>query len=111
MRQVLLIGSGRLSRHLQFYFTQISLPFTVWSRKHHDEAELRKKIASCSHVLIAIRDDALESFISSHDFTGKTVVHFSGSLVVEGAYGAHPLMTFGPDLYDLDVYKNISFVL
>lgn len=111
MRQVLLIGSGRLSSHLQFYFSQISLPFIAWSRKHHSDEDLRQKINLCSHVLVAIRDDALESFISSHDFSGKTIVHFSGSLVIEGAYGAHPLMTFGPDLYELETYKSISFVL
>lgn len=111
MRQVLLIGSGRLARHLQSYFTQISLPFISWSRADHEEADLRRKISLSSHVLIAIRDDALEPFINSHNFTGKTVVHFSGSLVIPGAFGAHPLMTFGPELYDLQTYKNISFVL
>lgn len=111
MRQVLLVGSGRLSQHLQFYFSEISLPFIVWSRRDHDENDLRKKIADSSHVLVAIRDDALETFLAAHDFSGKTVVHFSGSLVLDGACGAHPLMTFGPDLYDLETYKNIPFVL
>lgn len=111
MRQVLLIGSGRLAQHLQSYFQQIALPYLSWSRAQNDEADLLRKISLSSHVLIAIRDDALEEFISSHYFEEKTVVHFSGSLVIPGAFGAHPLMTFGPETYDLETYKNIPFVL
>jgi predicted short-subunit dehydrogenase-like oxidoreductase (DUF2520 family) len=38
------------------------------------------------------------------------VVHFSGSLVLAGAHGLHPLMSFGPELYDHATYRSIPFV-
>lgn len=38
-------------------------------------------------------------------------LHFSGALVTPLAFGAHPLMTFGPDLYSLEKYKSIPFVV
>ncbi|TAL33488.1 MAG: DUF2520 domain-containing protein [Alphaproteobacteria bacterium] len=38
-------------------------------------------------------------------------IHFSGSLVSKKAWGAHPLMTFGPDLYPLEKYLSIPFVV
>jgi predicted short-subunit dehydrogenase-like oxidoreductase (DUF2520 family) len=38
-------------------------------------------------------------------------IHFSGSLVTRKAYGAHPLMTFGPELYTLEKYLAIPFVV
>jgi 2-dehydropantoate 2-reductase len=40
-----------------------------------------------------------------------TRIHMSGSLVTKKAWGAHPLMTFGPQLYDLEKYLAIPFVL
>jgi hypothetical protein len=38
-------------------------------------------------------------------------IHFSGSLVSKKAWGTHPLMTFGPDLYSLEKYLSIPFVV
>jgi predicted short-subunit dehydrogenase-like oxidoreductase (DUF2520 family) len=39
------------------------------------------------------------------------VIHFSGALEVPGLHGAHPLMTFGHDLYSNDFYARIPFVV
>ena len=38
-------------------------------------------------------------------------MHCSGSLVTPTADAAHPLMTFGRDLYDLTDYQAIPFIL
>jgi len=38
-------------------------------------------------------------------------LHFSGQLVTDMAYAAHPLMTFGPELYTLQDYQKIPWIL
>lgn len=106
----LLIGNGRVSRHLQHYFSQLQLPYRVWSR--NGEAELSSLLDQSTHVLLCIPDDALLSFLEAHPaLQEKTVVHFSGSFVTEMAWGAHPLMTFSHQLYRLEDYQSIPFVV
>jgi len=62
-------------------------------------------------ILLAISDDALEDFITYNlALRSRPLVHFSGSLTIDGAYGLHPLMTFGPETYDLETYRSIPFV-
>jgi predicted short-subunit dehydrogenase-like oxidoreductase (DUF2520 family) len=68
-------------------------------------------LAEADIILLAISDDALEPFLADHPELGtRPLVHFSGSLVLAGAHGFHPLMTFGPELYDLETYRTIPFV-
>jgi hypothetical protein len=59
-----------------------------------------------------VRDATIVPFIDAWPaLQEKHLVHFSGSLVTPVAEGAHPLMTFGPDLYDLATYHSIPFNL
>lgn len=106
---LLLVGNGRLSRHLQRYFRLLGIPFRVWTRK--SEQPFNRALRGCSHVLLAIRDDAIQTFVEEHSLQDKTVVHFSGSLHVQGAWGAHPLMTFAQKAYTFEEYQRIHFVL
>lgn len=112
MRQVpnyLLIGGGRLARHLQHYFFLQKIPFESWERRQ-PITELNKKLQFSTHVLILISDDAIESFIQAN-IHGKLVIHCSGSLITPHAIGAHPLSTFSNQLYDLATYQSIPFIL
>ncbi len=114
MRQVptyLLIGNGRVSRHFQRYFSLLGLSFEVWSREQ-PQSTLLTSIEQATHILILIPDAAIEPFITENLIgVNKSLIHFSGSLVSELAYGAHPLMTFSQDLYELEQYQQIPFVL
>jgi predicted short-subunit dehydrogenase-like oxidoreductase (DUF2520 family) len=116
MRQVpstyLVIGSGRVAKHFERYLSLLDLPFKAWSRRHHTVQELRHLAEVCSPILLLISDTAIPEFLSLHPFlNSKNLVHFSGSLTVEGVQSAHPLMTFAPGVYDLETYKNIPFIL
>jgi predicted short-subunit dehydrogenase-like oxidoreductase (DUF2520 family) len=105
----LIVGDGRLSRHLQHYFSLLDLPFYVWTRKSTEN--LDELISSCSRVCLAIRDDALNEFVLEHPvLKSKITVHFSGAQNIAGIFSAHPLMTFGPEVYTRDIYKAIPFV-
>lgn len=114
MRQVpsyLLIGNGRVARHFHHYFSLLGLPHARWHRAE-PQSVLREQLTKATHILVLITDSAIEDFIREYLYASRAVlVHFSGSLVTEKAYGAHPLMTFSQDLYDRDQYQSFPFVL
>lgn len=114
MRQVpayLLIGNGRVARHIARYFDHLGISCARWYRGM-DEAVLQSSAAAATHILILIRDDAIADFAEYH-LSGASAlkIHFSGALVAEGIYGAHPLTTFGPDVYAPEKYAAIPFVI
>ncbi len=105
-----LIGSGKLSRHIECYLNYLSLPFSKWSRSL--SIPLSKEIVNTSsHVLLAISDDAIEDFIQEHPFLkDKCLIHFSGAMHIQDAFSMHPLMTFAETLYKPEFYKEVPFV-
>lgn len=114
MRQVptyLVIGNGRLARHLLYYFSTLEIDILHWHRAMGADA-LQLLLPKATHLLLAISDRAIEPFVREHlqDATGLKI-HFSGALYSKLVYGAHPLMTFGAYLYDADKYKNIPFII
>ncbi|MBS1969437.1 MAG: DUF2520 domain-containing protein [Bdellovibrionales bacterium] len=111
MTKYLIIGAGKLAKHLNHYLSLLEHHPLNWDRSQ-DPHLLKTKVAEASHVLLAISDSALENFYLKH-LAGldKTVVHFSGALNIPDVIAAHPLMTFGPKLYDRDTYFRIHFVL
>lgn len=118
MRQVpaknssyLLIGSGRLAKHLIHYFGLVKIPLNLWNRRDHSAAELTQLVGQSDKILLAIADQAIEKFVAEHDFSGKSIIHFSGALTVPRTTSAHPLMTFSERFYDLDFYQKIPFIL
>lgn len=115
MRQVptyLIIGNGRIARHFCHYFSLLKIKkYSQWHRSEPLEL-LHERAAQATHILVLIKDSAIEPFIDAHlaAYPAKKI-HFSGSLVSKKAYGAHPLMTFGPELYTLEKYLTIPFVV
>lgn len=114
MRQVphyLIIGNGRVATHIQHYFSLLQLPYSHWHRQQ-PQTQLHEELARATHVLLLISDSGIEPFITTHLQNTKAVkIHFSGCLVTDLAYGAHPLMTFNPSLYDLEKYQAIPFII
>jgi|SRR5579862_1713785 len=117
MRQVpqyFVIGNGRVAKHFRHYFSLLNLPVSTWQRGDSLE-KLQNNAALASHILVLISDQAIENFIQQHlsldPKTKPLLIHFSGSLVTEYAYGAHPLMSFSHQLYQLDDYQSIPFIL
>ncbi|RYZ71378.1 MAG: DUF2520 domain-containing protein [Proteobacteria bacterium] len=107
----LVVGAGKLAKHLNHYLSLLELPFSSWDRSQ-DPHLIHKKISEASHVLLAISDGAIESFYRKY-LAGldKRVVHFSGAMNVEEVMAAHPLMSFGPELYEQSTYERIHFAL
>lgn len=114
MRQVpeyLIIGNGRVSKHFQRYFSLLSIPFAVWHRSQ-PVASLHALSNNASHILLLISDSAIETFVDQYLSDVSAVrIHCSGSLVTALAYGVHPLFCFNEDLYELNEYQSIPFVI
>lgn len=104
-----LVGRGRVAAHVARYLSLEDLHFLTWHRGMEISPE--ESLASAEVILLLISDDSIEEFARAHPALGKgSMVHFSGSLVVDGLPSLHPLMTFGPELYDLETYRTIPFI-
>lgn len=110
---VLLIGSGRLARHLQHWNSLLEKPNSIltWDRSQSPE-QLKSELNKCNIVWLAISDSAIVEFYENFLLnSGKTVVHFSGALNDKRILSAHPLMSFPKDLLPNEVYPQIHFVI
>ena len=109
---VLIIGSGRLARHLQHWAQLSSLAQILMWDRHQDPHLIRRQLNQCTHVWLAISDKAIlpfyEQYIEGFD---HIVVHFSGALSDPRIYGAHPMMSFSHDLLEDGVYPKIQFAV
>ncbi len=107
----LIIGSGRLATHFKHYFHLLKAPYLHWNRKEHSPSDLQKKIDSAQIVWLMISDSSLSQFIETYLSQYKgTILHSSGALEIKQALSLHPLMTFGPELQNLEFYQSIPFV-
>lgn len=107
----MLIGSGRLSRHLQFYFQSLKLIFDHWDRQKPLET-LHRALERRPTVLLAISDQALQPFFETHlKQRDLVVVHFSGALHLAGLIACHPLMSFADRLFPSEFYPRIGFAV
>ncbi len=106
-----MVGNGRVARHFRHYFTLLGLPVSGWSRGGRGPSP-PEALASCRTILVLIPDAEIIPFIDAWPaLRKKRLVHCSGSLITAAAETAHPLMTFGPTLYDLETYRGITFIL
>lgn len=113
--EFLLIGGGRVARHLRFYLSCLDLPVRQWTRDHTlgpdlNDERLRASASGCSHALLAVSDRAIAALADQPPLRSLTRVHFSGALDVAGVNACHPLMTFGPELETRAWYERIPFV-
>ena len=106
---LLLVGNGRLARHLGRYLGLEGVPYAMWHRGSSGPFEEVRDRAE--RVVLLIADDSIEGFLDRYrDGECRIWIHCSGSLSTPLAEGAHPLMAFGPELYDLDTYRRVPFV-
>jgi hypothetical protein len=109
-RQYGIAGNGRASAHLQAYFRLLKVPYKLWHRRSGRSPEAI--LAPCQTVFILLKDSAIAPFIAAHPFLkDKRLIHFSGSLTVEGAAAMHPFMPLSSRRLTLREYRAIPFAL
>ncbi len=109
------VGDGRLSRHWRHYFTSLGIPWMLWSRRHTRGngvrgVAARDALAACPTILLAVPDDAIAPVMArlrAEGLDDRRYVHFCGGRTFAGAFGAHPLMSFGTTLYEPAFYRDI----
>jgi len=117
----LLVGHGKLARHLHHYFHLID-----FKHKHFDNArdlthpELYRKNREVNAIWILTSDQSIESVarsireeMISQDINPEkyTFIHSSAATEIRDMHTLHPLMTFGPELYTLEQYQKIPFAI
>ncbi len=122
MTHYAILGGGRLARHMHHYFSLLNLPVSCWTRDAADSfnthpianatARLRATVQPASHVLLLVSDGAIAEVLKRYPFVHeKNLVHCSGALSIPGVAGAHPLMTFSHELYTLERYQQVPFMV
>ncbi len=106
----LIIGDGRLSKHLQYYFSNLKIEFCVWSRKGNSKIDLDKMARDAKQIWIAVSDRAIEDFVSQLSPYNKPLIHSSGSLIFKNSYDAHLMASFGFNLFESSMYSEIPLV-
>lgn len=108
---ILIIGNGRLAKHFSHYFHLLEQPHHSWHRSQPVKA-LNQLLETPLLIFCLIRDDALASFIQTHLTDSKhTVIHCSGCQSIPNTIGAHPLMTFSSDLFTIEQYQRVAFMV
>jgi len=121
--EYLIIGSGRLARHLAFYLSKNQSKLWFFSRSPLEGLEhLGTRVGTISDApdrairLLLLKDDVLVSFCSEHvkELNRGEIVQCSGSLSIQEfpirVHSYHPLFTFPLDLYPIEKYPTIPFV-
>ena len=116
LKTILIVGSGRLATHLNHWVTlqdfHTKFKILIWDRSQ-DPHLIRTFIQQADYVWLAISDSAIVSFYEKYlmGFEHCQVVHFSGALHDPRMISAHPLMTFGHQLYSDEKYHQIQFAV
>ncbi len=117
-----IVGGGRLAHHFSHYFHLLEIPYTCWARDRYSplntyelpdaEQRLKKALAHADRVLLLVTDQAIAALLQQYPFLyEKQLIHCSGALSFLGVAGAHPLMTYAENLYELEVYQSVPFML
>ncbi|MEZ4846675.1 MAG: DUF2520 domain-containing protein, partial [Bdellovibrionota bacterium] len=105
-----IVGKGRLAGHLMHYFRLKNMHVVQWFRGQTRTPE--QALSTAEIILILINDDEIESFIKANKWLkSKIVIHASGSLVTKHAQGFHPHFNFTQQLYKVETYEKIPFVV
>jgi hypothetical protein len=108
----LLVGQGKLARHLSFYLSQKNIPFEHWldGRKLHDP-NLKPILERVNCVWILVADRAIKELSTKLRELAPALpqMHSSAASEIPGTLTLHPLQTFGLELYPLSTYEAIPF--
>ena len=107
---------------MSHYFSLLGIRWYGWARNPRSginsftEPDPRQRLhlalEHSSHCLMLVSDRAVATLLNQYpELKDHQLIHCSGALTVPGVAGAHPLMTFGRQLYTLDQYQKIPFIV
>lgn len=122
MKNYAILGGGRLARHFSHYFQLSGIQHFCWTRDSRSdfntsdindaEQRLRATVKDADCVLLLVSDAAIAGVLKQYPFLHeKQLIHCSGALSFPGVACAHPLMTFSTQMYDLETWESVPFML
>jgi hypothetical protein len=108
----LLVGQGKLARHLSYYLTKQNIPFKHWpTSRNLADPVLKSQLSQVNAVWILVSDRAIAEVSRQIKELAPVLpqIHSSAATDVPGVLTLHPLQTFGPDLYPLATYQTVPF--
>lgn len=112
----LLLGNGRISTSLKNYFDAKQIQYLTINREHlvpNTFENLIKKLkvtTSLKAILLGISDPSISEIVNLFkNQISIPLVHFSGSIQVEGAFGFHPLYSFTGRPMSIQEFESIPF--
>jgi len=117
-----ILGDGRLAHHLRHYLVLEGQRVSAWARKADSsfnthanadaEQRLRGTVAGADRVLLLVSDQAIGTLLRRYPWLHQhRLIHCAGALTIPGVAGAHPLMTFGHQLYPRERYRDVPFMV
>lgn len=111
----LLIGNGRLAKHIAHYLHQKNIPYFHHQNARKFDAHFDNCLRESTCVWLLVSDQAIAQVYSNIADRSKGFIfscfHSSAALSHPHAVTIHPLQTFGPEFYSLAVYEATVFTL
>lgn len=108
-----IFGPGRVGTNIAAYLAHLGHEATLITRQQskYDKAHCMRIIADADIIAAALPDSAIGPWHAewSRDIGSKLMIHFSGSISVEGMHAFHPLYSFPPHVLEPDTLKSIAF--
>lgn len=120
-----IVGLGRVGRAFATHFHRLQISFVIFQRQSPDETidMFVSKILSSwvrdpapSKLLLTLSDPALKPFVEELQrqcrlkrISCPRLLHFSGSVQIEGTYGFHPLYSFTHRDLSQSEFESIPF--
>lgn len=112
MRQVpdyYIVGNGRMAKHFCHYLALLNIPYAQWDRQQ--TTPFSAFIQKTDTLYLLISDTGLHQLLQAPELQSHRLIHFSATVQHPNGISVHPLMTFGLQLYDLERYQSMPFVL
>lgn len=111
----LLIGNGRLAKHLTHYLLLKGIPHLHWPNAREFDFHFDALLAEASCVWILVSDQGIPSVYTAVAKRARAAAlsyfHSSAAFSDPRLTTLHPLQTFGPELYSLEAYQAMIFTL
>ena len=113
MTSYVIFGCGRVGSNMAAYLRHLGHEVRLLSRDeaNSDRAGCAEAIAEANIIAAAIPDDKLPAWRDEwqDEIGGKTAVHFSGAVSIDGGFGFHPLYSFPASPLSIEAMKEMAF--
>lgn len=113
MASYVIFGAGRVGVSMASYLEHLGHSVSLISREQAEQhkPECERLVAQADIIAAAIPDDKLDAWREAWraKIDGKTAIHFSGAVSIDGMHSFHPLYSFPRLALPVPKMKEIAF--